>query len=66
MSMMNAAVLHAPGDLRYEQVQKPVIQNKDEVLVKIKAVGICGSDLDRVLHTEHTAPTIPVTNSVVL
>lgn len=60
MGTMNAAVLYAPGDLRYEQVAKPSIQASDDVLVKIKAVGICGSDLDRVLHTgTYSFPTIP-------
>ncbi len=60
MSNMKAAVLHAPGDLRIETVSKPKITNKNEVLVNIKAAGICGSDLDRVLHTgTYKFPTIP-------
>ena len=36
--MMNAAVLHAVGDLRYEQVPMPEAA-EDEVLLKIKACG---------------------------
>ncbi len=60
METTNAAVLYQPGDLRYEAVSKPQINNGKDVLVKIKAVGICGSDLDRVLHTgTYTFPTIP-------
>ena len=41
---MNAAVLHGPGDLRYEQVDVPV-PGDGENLVKIHANGICGSDI---------------------
>jgi L-iditol 2-dehydrogenase len=45
---MKAAVLHANDDLRYEEYPTPRI-NDGEVLVKIKATGICGSDIPRVL-----------------
>ena len=41
---MNAAVLHGPGDLRYERVDVPVPGDGEE-LVKIQANGICGSDI---------------------
>ena len=56
---MMAANLYAPGDLRYEEVDLPVCAD-DEVLVKIKYCGICGSDIPRVLKkgTYHF-PTIP-------
>ena len=56
---MKACVLHAVNDLRYEEVEKP-IRKSGEVLVKIKASGICGSDLPRVFTkgTYHF-PTIP-------
>lgn len=39
--------LHGVGDLRYEEVAMPV-PGPGEVLLKIKAVGICGSDIPRV------------------
>ncbi len=42
---MKAAVLHKVEDLRVEEVPKPSIQADDEVLVRIKSVGICGSDI---------------------
>jgi L-iditol 2-dehydrogenase len=42
---MRAAVLHAVGDMRVEEVPKPAITAPDEVLVRIRAVGICGSDI---------------------
>ena len=56
---MKACVLHGVGDLRYEEVPKPVRQS-GEVLIKIRASGICGSDVSRVL-TKGTYyfPTIP-------
>lgn len=40
---MKAVVLHAPGEYKIEQVDIPV-PGKNEVLVKIKSVAICGSD----------------------
>lgn len=45
---MKAGVLHAKQDIRFEEYEKPVIKD-NEVLVKVKASGICGSDLPRVL-----------------
>ena len=43
---MKALNLHGVGDLRYEEVPMPV-PGPGEVLLKIKAVGICGSDIPR-------------------
>ena len=34
-------------DLRYEDAPDPVIEKPDDVIVKVKAVGICGSDIAR-------------------
>ncbi|MFW6238609.1 MAG: galactitol-1-phosphate 5-dehydrogenase, partial [Halanaerobiales bacterium] len=45
---MKAAVLHEENDIKYEEVEKPEI-DKEEVLVNVKATGICGSDMPRVL-----------------
>jgi len=56
---MKSANLHAIGDLRYEEVKVPVCK-EDEVFVKIKNCGICGSDIGRVLdHGTYHFPTIP-------
>jgi 2-desacetyl-2-hydroxyethyl bacteriochlorophyllide A dehydrogenase len=41
---MKAAVYHGSGEIRVEDVVKPNI-TEDEILVKVKACGICGSDL---------------------
>jgi L-iditol 2-dehydrogenase len=56
---MKAAVLHAPADLRFEEVEIPRI-GAGEVLVKVAAAGICGSDIGRVMVTgTYRFPTIP-------
>lgn len=43
---MTAAVMHAPGDIRVEQVPVPTIGAGD-VLVEVAACGVCGSDIPR-------------------
>jgi threonine dehydrogenase-like Zn-dependent dehydrogenase len=41
---MKALVYHGKEDIRYEDVETPK-PKKGEVLIKVKAVSICGSDL---------------------
>lgn len=56
---MKAWVLHGAGDLRYEEVGMPRLKT-GEVLVAVKAAGICGSDIPRIYATgAHTHPLIP-------
>ena len=56
---MKAWVLHGINDLRYETVDNPSISD-EEVLISIKAAGICGSDIPRIYKTgAHTHPIIP-------
>ena len=56
---MNAYVLHGINQLAYEQTDKP-IPGPGEVLLQIKATGICGSDIPRIYKTgAHTHPLIP-------
>jgi len=45
---MRAAVLYSPGDIRLEDVAKPE-PRENEVLLRVAAVGVCGSDLPRML-----------------
>ncbi len=45
---MRAAVLHTPGDIRVESVPEPKA-TVGNVVVKVAAVGVCGSDLPRML-----------------
>ncbi|MBM3881459.1 MAG: zinc-binding dehydrogenase [Verrucomicrobia bacterium] len=42
---MLAARLHGPSDLRLERVPAPGPPGRNQVLVRVKATGICGSDL---------------------
>lgn len=46
---MKAAIFHGPGDVRVAEIPDPEA-GPDGVLVKVKAVGICGTDL----HTYRT------------
>ncbi|MGQ9632346.1 MAG: NAD(P)-dependent alcohol dehydrogenase [bacterium] len=41
---IKAAVLYKPKDIRIEEVDMPEI-GRDEVLVRVKNVGVCGSDV---------------------
>ncbi|PTE20993.1 galactitol-1-phosphate 5-dehydrogenase [Cereibacter changlensis JA139] len=45
---MRAIVLHAPKDIRLEDRPEPVA-GPGEVLVRVASVGVCGSDLPRML-----------------
>ena len=56
---MKAYVLHGINDIRYEEVEKPAAK-ENEVIVAVKAVGICGSDIPRIYQTgAHVHPLIP-------
>ena len=56
---MKGCVLHAVGDLRYEDVPTPVPQNGD-VLLRVGGCGVCGSDIPRVfVKGTYRFPTIP-------
>lgn len=45
---MRAAVMYSPGDIRIEDVAKPS-PGADEVLLRVAACGVCGSDIPRML-----------------
>lgn len=56
---MKAWVLHDINDLRLETMNNPAIE-ENEVLVEVKAAGICGSDIPRVFYTgTYSYPLIP-------
>jgi len=46
---MKAAVYHGPRDVRVEEVAKPKLE-KGDILLRIRACGICGSDLHTYQH----------------
>lgn len=55
---MKAVKMYAPRDLRVEEAPIPEIQ-KDEVLIKVMAVGVCGSDIPRAnVYGAHRSPII--------
>lgn len=47
---MRAARLYKPGDLRIEDVPCPIPGN-GEILIKVHAAGVCGSDIPRIMVT---------------
>ena len=56
---MKALVLYGVGDLRVTEVDVPKLE-KGTVLLKIKACGICSSDMPRCFVTgTYHFPTIP-------
>jgi L-iditol 2-dehydrogenase len=55
--MMKAAVYYAPGEIRYEDVPVPGISD-DEILVKVRACGFCGTDLTKILSGNVKTPAV--------
>lgn len=56
---MKAYVLHGVNDLRFEEFQTPQLK-VGEVLVRVMAAGICGSDIPRIYQTgTYSFPLIP-------
>ena len=56
---MKAQVLYDIGEISYADVEKPV-PRANEALVKVRACGICGSDIPRIYKTgAHNMPLIP-------
>ena len=47
---VKAVVLENNGVLSYKDVDMPVPVNTQDVLVRIAAVGVCGSDIPRAFH----------------
>ena len=56
MEKMKALVFKDVGQLVLEQVPVPHVKEPDDVLLKIKAVGICGSDVKIVEGKHHFRP----------
>jgi len=44
---MKGLAFYGIRDLRYEDVPDPVIEEPDDIIIKVKAAGICGSDYAR-------------------
>lgn len=56
MEKMKAYVFKDVGDLVFEEKPIPHIKDPDDVLLKVKAVGICGSDLKIIEGKHHFKP----------
>lgn len=55
---MRAAVLHGPGDVRVEELPRPV-PGAGEVLLRVARCGVCGSDVPRIVgHAAHRYPIV--------
>ncbi|RRA50240.1 alcohol dehydrogenase catalytic domain-containing protein [Acidipila sp. EB88] len=55
--MMQAAVYRGVDDVRIEQVETPEIA-AGEVLLRVEACGICGTDLKKIHTGSHSAPRV--------
>lgn len=42
---MKAAVIHGPHNISYDTVDDPIIKNDTDIILKVTATAICGSDL---------------------
>ncbi len=42
---MRAVVMHAPGDVRVEEIEAPVIVEPTDAIIRVTATCVCGSDL---------------------
>jgi len=59
---MKAAVFKGAGKLVFEDRPKPSIQTPDEVLLKVRGIGICGTDL----HILDVPPKHPAVTDIIL
>src|SRR5210317_1051330 len=56
---MKQAIMTEPGKIKFLDVAHPGDPKPDEVLLEIKRIGVCGSDI-HVFHGEHPATPYPV------
>lgn len=55
---MKAVRINKPFELEIIEVEKPQLSKENNVLIKMKAVGICGSDV-HIYHGQNAAATYP-------
>jgi L-iditol 2-dehydrogenase len=53
---MKAAVFYRPGDIRIEERPVPSV-GKGELLLKVEACAICGTDVRIFRHGHHMSPS---------
>ena len=62
MEKMKAAIFKGNGILKVEEVPVPKIERDDQILIKVRAASICGSDL----HALHVPPGQVYENDIVM
>lgn len=55
---MQQAIMTKPGEIEFQQIPRPAIQ-PNEVLIQVKRIGVCGSDI-HVYHGLHPYTSYPV------
>ena len=55
---MKVGIVETPGVLKFSEREIPKVENSDDVLVKVKRVGICGSDI-HILHGKNPFAVYP-------
>ena len=55
---MLQAIMTDPGKIEFRQIPLPEIQ-PDEVLIQVKRIGVCGSDI-HVFHGRHPYTSYPI------
>lgn len=58
---MDALRFYGVRDIRFEEAPEPIIETDSEVKIKVKAVGICGSDIFFINNVNCSSVTILVT-----
>lgn len=58
MSLMKSAVFHGKHDIRIEECEIPTL-NPEEVLIKVMACGVCGSDVHIYEGDQGSTTTVP-------
>lgn len=58
MAKMTQAIMTEPGNIIYQEVDIPEVK-PDQIKVKMKRIGICGSDI-HVNHGKHPYTSYPV------
>ena len=56
---MRQAIMVSPGIIDYREIPEPSQLKDNEILLRIKKIGICGSDI-HVFHGKHPATSYPV------
>lgn len=55
---MRQAIMTSPGRIEFREIEKPEIRD-DQVLIRVKRIGVCGSDI-HVYHGTHPYTSYPV------